>query len=111
MRVGLFDNKAPETEVEVHGGRERKMEREKGMNDGMIGSKDNSARFLVSLDVSSGLLEALLLAYAVIDNDSIITEGKSMDRPSEACFCCVWVEEEDRANDKNPAIDDRQRST
>ena len=89
MNVESFDDGAPETVVDFCGRRERKMEQETGMNDRMMGSKKTSARFLISLDVSSGLLEALLLAHPVIDNDSIIIEGKSIDKPSEACFRCV----------------------
>jgi len=88
MRFEVFDDRAPETVVEV-GGRERKMEQETGMNDRMIGSKKTSARFPINLDVSSGLLEVVLLAYAVIDSDSVITEGRSTDRPSEACLRCA----------------------
>jgi len=83
MVVEGFDDMEPET---VRGGTKRKMERETGMNDRMIGSKKDPARVLVIPDVSPGLLEALLLAYAVIDNDTVRTEGKSMESPSEACF-------------------------
>lgn len=110
MSVEGFDDIEPETVFGVRGGTKRKMERETGMNERMIGSKKDPARFLVIPDVSPGLLEALLLAHAVIDNDSVITEGKSMESPSEACFRCVSVEEGDRANDNSPTIDDRQRS-